>query len=367
MTVRDNGSGGADPRRGTGLRGLNDRVAALDGRFEVISPPGGGTAVDRRAAAGAGVRRAFVVARRAGRRSPSTGCDSGPPVSQTRDLGGFTRLEVSGDLSLDIRLFNRPDPGVRITAGTKSIDRIKTEVVGDVLRVSTKSRGLTIGPDPLGDVAISLGVPALLALRVDDQADVTLSGLSAKSFELRVDGSGLVRARGPRRRPRDGGRRLRRHGPGRPGHAERERAHATARATPSCASPARSELIVEGSGDVTYRGRPSVSSRLGGLGQRAPGPPLTTATRRWAGSRVCEWCGWALYAASRSAISSGRWERRLRARSSIWRARSVETPSLRPAWRERLGLLVAGAEAHLDHVALRLRAAPRSRPAASPS
>ena len=45
-------------------------------------------------------------------------------MSQTRDLGGFTRLEVSGDLSLDIRLFNRPDPGVRITAGTKAIDRI---------------------------------------------------------------------------------------------------------------------------------------------------------------------------------------------------------------------------------------------------
>ncbi len=45
VTVRDNGSGGADPRRGTGLRGLNDRVAALDGRFEVISPSGGGTVV----------------------------------------------------------------------------------------------------------------------------------------------------------------------------------------------------------------------------------------------------------------------------------------------------------------------------------
>jgi signal transduction histidine kinase len=45
VTVQDNGIGGADPRRGTGLRGLNDRVAALDGRFEVTSPPGGGTAV----------------------------------------------------------------------------------------------------------------------------------------------------------------------------------------------------------------------------------------------------------------------------------------------------------------------------------
>ena len=42
VTVRDDGMGGADPRRGTGLRGLNDRVAALDGRFEVPSPPGEG-------------------------------------------------------------------------------------------------------------------------------------------------------------------------------------------------------------------------------------------------------------------------------------------------------------------------------------
>src|SRR5829696_1998116 len=45
VTVRDDGAGGADPRGGTGLRGLNDRVAALDGRFEVSSPPGGGTSV----------------------------------------------------------------------------------------------------------------------------------------------------------------------------------------------------------------------------------------------------------------------------------------------------------------------------------
>ena len=45
VTVQDDGVGGADPRRGSGLRGLNDRVAALDGRFEVTSPPAGGTTV----------------------------------------------------------------------------------------------------------------------------------------------------------------------------------------------------------------------------------------------------------------------------------------------------------------------------------
>jgi PAS domain S-box-containing protein len=43
--VRDDGVGGADPARGSGLRGLADRVAALDGRLVVDSPPGGGTRV----------------------------------------------------------------------------------------------------------------------------------------------------------------------------------------------------------------------------------------------------------------------------------------------------------------------------------
>jgi hypothetical protein len=210
------------------------------------------------------VRRLLVALALAGALATAA-CDSGPPVSQTRDLGGFTRLEVSGDLSLDVRLFNRPDPGVRITAGTKAIDRIKTEVVDDVLRVSTKSRGLTIGPDPLGDVSISLGVPALLALRVDDQADVNLSGLSAKSFELRIDGSGDVRARG-----RVDDLEMEVDGSADTDLGALATQDASVRMDGSGDAElrvARSlELIVEGSGDVIYHGSPSVSSRLEGSG-----------------------------------------------------------------------------------------------------
>ena len=44
LQVGDDGVGGADPS-GTGLRGLRDRVDALDGALEVRSPPGGGTTV----------------------------------------------------------------------------------------------------------------------------------------------------------------------------------------------------------------------------------------------------------------------------------------------------------------------------------
>lgn len=45
VDVGDNGVGGADETRGTGLAGLADRVAALDGRFAILSPPGGPTRI----------------------------------------------------------------------------------------------------------------------------------------------------------------------------------------------------------------------------------------------------------------------------------------------------------------------------------
>jgi signal transduction histidine kinase len=45
VEVKDDGVGGADPNAGSGLRGLNDRVAAVGGRFFVDSPSGQGTTV----------------------------------------------------------------------------------------------------------------------------------------------------------------------------------------------------------------------------------------------------------------------------------------------------------------------------------
>ena len=45
VEVADDGIGGADPAKGSGLRGLGDRVAALDGRLEVDSAAGRGTTV----------------------------------------------------------------------------------------------------------------------------------------------------------------------------------------------------------------------------------------------------------------------------------------------------------------------------------
>jgi signal transduction histidine kinase len=45
VAIADDGVGGADLERGSGLRGLADRIAALDGRLHVDSPPSSGTRI----------------------------------------------------------------------------------------------------------------------------------------------------------------------------------------------------------------------------------------------------------------------------------------------------------------------------------
>ena len=45
LAIVDDGRGGAVEAAGSGLTGLRDRVAAVDGRFTLTSPPGGGTTI----------------------------------------------------------------------------------------------------------------------------------------------------------------------------------------------------------------------------------------------------------------------------------------------------------------------------------
>jgi len=45
LEIKDDGVGGADPRRGTGLIGLKDRVDTLGGTISFASPAGAGTTI----------------------------------------------------------------------------------------------------------------------------------------------------------------------------------------------------------------------------------------------------------------------------------------------------------------------------------
>ena len=214
----------------------------------------------RRAARGAAIALAGLAAA-----AGAGGCGVGEPVTQTRMVGDFSRLEVDGSIDLEVRLSNRPDPGVRVTAGEKTIDRIRTEVREDTLRLSTHSEGLVIGPNPIGDVSVSLGVPALAGLEVVGDGSVSLSGLSAKRLELRVRGSGDITARG-----RVDALEVEIDGSGDTNLAGLSAQTAQVRTDGSGRIDLRVsellEIVSEGSGDIVYRGRPRIVSRIEGSG-----------------------------------------------------------------------------------------------------
>jgi signal transduction histidine kinase len=48
LVVRDDGVGGVDATRGSGILGLTDRVEALGGAISIASPPRGGTTLSVR-------------------------------------------------------------------------------------------------------------------------------------------------------------------------------------------------------------------------------------------------------------------------------------------------------------------------------
>jgi signal transduction histidine kinase len=83
LSIRDDGIGGADPSRGTGIIGLKDRVEALGGTISVLSPPGHGTTLHVRLPAGPS-----AVARADGGWQDDTATDAGgyPAAREPRRL-----------------------------------------------------------------------------------------------------------------------------------------------------------------------------------------------------------------------------------------------------------------------------------------
>lgn len=93
--IRDDGAGGADPGRGSGIVGLRDRVEALGGTMALRSPPGEGTSMlvelpldpegPPPVASGTSLRDPFAGS---GRRSPEMGDDHDGPGAVVEEVDG---------------------------------------------------------------------------------------------------------------------------------------------------------------------------------------------------------------------------------------------------------------------------------------
>jgi putative autotransporter adhesin-like protein len=195
------------------------------------------------------------------------GCGAGPSTTQTRQVGSFDRLDVSGDIAVDVAPGDPRD--VTVTAGENVIDHVVTEASGGALRVAIRDRGIVIGPDPYKDISVQVPASVLRHIRVEGSSDLRLGRIDTDELSVEVSGAGAVSASGT-----VGNLIATIHGAG-DAHLYDLQAR-TATVTVQGAGDAelnvsdRLDVTVQGAGDVRYRGRPSVRQTVEGAGDIRP-------------------------------------------------------------------------------------------------
>jgi hypothetical protein len=185
--------------------------------------------------------------------------DDGPRTTQTRDVEPFTRVE--NDSSVDVRMRVGETLSVRVLAGEKVIDDVRTEVRGDTLEVSFDHSGW--GGD---NVVVEATVPELTGVAVDGSGDVEASGIDGGELDVVSDGSGEVMLEGTVERLAldvDGS------GDADLAGLDAREAHVFVSGSGEADVSAVERLAVEvdGSGDVRYYGDPDVTQQIDGSGE----------------------------------------------------------------------------------------------------
>ena len=119
---------------------------------------------------------------------------SGVGVSQSRDLGSFSSVELSGSNNVTIHVGERQ--AVVVRGDDNLVDRITTRVHGGNLVIANTPGSFTT-ESPMG---VEVGVPSLKAARLTGSGNVSVSGIKAESLTVTLTGSGFVSASGIARR-----------------------------------------------------------------------------------------------------------------------------------------------------------------------
>jgi hypothetical protein len=184
--------------------------------------------------------------------------DDGPRTTQTRAVAGFTRIDNRA--SVDVRLHVGAPRSVRVLAGKKVIDDVRTEVRDGTLY-------LTFGHHGFGgrDVVVEASVPKLTGIRSSGSGDIDADGIAADAFEVRSDGSADIALAG-----KVGRLALDLRGSGDSDLARLAASDARVTAGGSgdvdVRADHRLDVDLSGSGDVRYHGDPALTRHVDGSG-----------------------------------------------------------------------------------------------------
>jgi hypothetical protein len=113
----------------------------------------------------------------------------GVAARDSRAVGNLQGLEVGGAMVVEVRV--GPAPSLLVEADSNLLPLIRTEAVGDTLRISSERPLRSRNP-----IHITYTVPRLTDLRAGGSGRVTVDGLNGAPLTVRKNGSGGTELRG---------------------------------------------------------------------------------------------------------------------------------------------------------------------------
>lgn len=119
--------------------------------------------------------------------------DRGPTRSQSREVDNFDSIEMEGAARLEITIGEKES--VTVEAREEVIDRVRTDVHGDTLRIRSKPKDWFI-VDGRPRVTVRITLPELESLRIEGGNDVRITGFDGGETRIRAGGAAHIKATG---------------------------------------------------------------------------------------------------------------------------------------------------------------------------
>ena len=114
---------------------------------------------------------------------------SGNPSTETRQVGPFTKIEIEGTGDVDVAV--KPVAALTVTSDDNLLPLVKTEVVGDTLKIRwAQSVRTSLG------IKARIAVPSLEALSISGSGTIHAEGIRESAFSVSISGSGDITAKG---------------------------------------------------------------------------------------------------------------------------------------------------------------------------
>ena len=186
---------------------------------------------------------------------------SGTVVSQTREVSGFTKVELRGSGELTIE--KTGTESLSISADDNLLPRLTSNVSGDTLILGTRPNLRIVPSKP---ITYRLTVKDLTGMAVSGSGSVRMSNLMTNSLTTRISGSGMITANGT-----VNDQDVRITGSGRY-QAEQltsktVRAQISGSGTASVLATDQLDVKISGSGTLTYSGNPQITQEISGSGK----------------------------------------------------------------------------------------------------